>query len=236
MARQIKIWGHRGASGSAPENTLAAFRLAYEQGADGVELDVQLTKDGRVVVIHDEEVSRTSNGQGMVRDFTLAQLKQLNFNKDQSPPAEIPELAEVFSLLKHTGLVINVELKTGLFRYEGIEEKVLAEARAWGVEDRVVYSSFNHYSAQKIKALDARARTALLCGGGTYVTARSCLAIGAEALHVDLTGLRQEVTEDCRANGVKLRVWTANTAADFEAAARAEADTIITNYPALAPM
>lgn len=78
---KTKVWAHRGASAYAPENTLEAFLLAAEQGADGVELDVQLTKDGEMVVVHDEEIDRVSDGSGFVKDYTLAELKNLNFNK-----------------------------------------------------------------------------------------------------------------------------------------------------------
>lgn len=78
---KTKVWAHRGASAYAPENTLEAFLLAAEHGADGVELDVQLTKDGEMVVVHDEEIDRVSDGSGFVKDYTLAELKALNFNK-----------------------------------------------------------------------------------------------------------------------------------------------------------
>ena len=76
-----KIWAHRGASGYAPENTMEAFRLADEMKADGIELDVQLTKDGEVIVLHDEKIDRVSNGRGYARDYTLAELKKFRFSK-----------------------------------------------------------------------------------------------------------------------------------------------------------
>ena len=78
---KIKIWAHRGASGYAPENTMEAYILAHQYGADGIELDVQLSRDGEIVVIHDEKVDRTSNGKGLVRDFTLKQLRSFNYNR-----------------------------------------------------------------------------------------------------------------------------------------------------------
>jgi len=109
----LKVWAHRGASGYAPENTLPAFALAVEQGADGVELDIQLTKDGQIVVIHDETIDRVSNGSGWVKDYTLSQLKKFNFNKTfpEYGFVTIPTLEEVYDLLKDTGLTVNVELK-----------------------------------------------------------------------------------------------------------------------------
>ena len=78
---KTQVWAHRGASAYAPENTLEAFRLAAEMGADGVELDVQLSRDGELVVAHDETIDRVSNGTGYIKDYTLAQLKKLSFNR-----------------------------------------------------------------------------------------------------------------------------------------------------------
>ena len=89
---KVKIFAHRGASAYAPENTLEAFRLAMEQGADGIELDVQMTKDGELVVIHDETIDRVSNGNGAVRDYTLEELKQFSVSNhfEQYPDVKIP--------------------------------------------------------------------------------------------------------------------------------------------------
>ena len=115
------IWAHRGASGHAPENTLEAFQKAIDMKADGVELDIQLTKDGEIVVCHDETIDRTSNGIGSVKDYTLAELKKFNFNKThpEYAHASIPTMKEVFELIKPSPLTINIELKTGQYDYDG---------------------------------------------------------------------------------------------------------------------
>ena len=122
------IWAHRGASGTMPENTLESFKKAAELGADGVELDIQLTKDDEIVVIHDEKIDRTSDGKGWVKDYTLEELRGFNYNrtKPEYEHADIPTMREVFELLKPTDLFINIEIKTGVFFYEKIEEKILA--------------------------------------------------------------------------------------------------------------
>ena len=116
----MNVWAHRGASGYAPENTLEAFQLAIEQKADGVELDVQLSKDGVLVVIHDESLDRVSDGRGYVKDYTLQELKSFNFNKmhPEYGIVRIPTLEEVYALLKNTGLTINTELKNKLLIVE----------------------------------------------------------------------------------------------------------------------
>ena len=121
------VWGHRGASGYAPENTMTAFEKAVELGADGIELDVQLTKDGELVVIHDETIDRVSYGSGWVKDFTYAKLIKHNFNRTHTEyeHAQIPTLEEVYALIKPTDLTINVEIKTGVVLYPEIEGRVL---------------------------------------------------------------------------------------------------------------
>ena len=136
------IYGHRGASGYAPENTLEAFRLSMEMGADGFELDVHMSADGELVVIHDETVNRTTNGTGFVKDLTLAQLKALDAcnGMTQYRGVKIPTLGEVFDLIRDTHHIVNVEVKTDECFYPRIEEKCLALAREKGVEERVIYS------------------------------------------------------------------------------------------------
>ena len=114
------VWGHRGASGYAPENTLPAFKMAADMGADGVELDIQLTSDGEIVVCHDETIDRTSNGAGWLKDFTFKELRRLDFSNGNAAyeGVKIPTMEEVFDLLQPTGLVINIELKTGIIFYD----------------------------------------------------------------------------------------------------------------------
>lgn len=168
-ARKTKIWAHRGASGFAPENTLPAFEVAKALDVDGIELDVQMTKDGELVVIHDEQIDRTSDGKGWVKDYTLAELRQFDFGKlkPQYGFVSIPTLREVYELFQDTDYVVNVELKTSVVAYDGngvtecaaggntacggregrrvtdrrcIEEKVNELTVEMGMEDRVIYS------------------------------------------------------------------------------------------------
>jgi glycerophosphoryl diester phosphodiesterase len=229
----MKIWGHRGAYSSAPENTLVAFQLAAQMGADGVELDIQLTKDGEIVVIHDETVDRTSNGQGWVKDFTLSEIKKLNFNKrgiTKPLHMEVPTLAEVLELLSPTGLTINIELKTGVIYYEDIESRALKLTEKYDMSGRIVWSSFNHYSVQKIKQLEPSSKTALLCGGEIWVTGEQCEKVGVEALHPSVHMLRHpSLAEDCHKRGVLIRPWTVNSEDDLLLARDLGVDTVIVN-------
>lgn len=185
---EVKIWAHRGCSMAYPENTLLAFKKAAEiTGITGVELDVQKTRDGKLVVIHDERVDRTTDACGRVCDFSLEEIQELHITgSGQSQTyvlsdadrdfmgvvAEkaivIPTLEEVFDLLspycKETGLQINIELKNGKIAYEGMEQEVIDLVHTYGLADHVVYSSFNCRSLAEVQRLDPQAKVAILAG------------------------------------------------------------------------
>ena len=228
------IWGHRGASGHAPENTLPAFRMAADMGADGVELDVQETKDGVLVVCHDETVDRTSNGAGWVKDFTFEEIRKLDFSGGNAAyeGVKIPSMEEVLDLLAPTGLTINIELKTGIVFYDRIEEKILQLVRNKNWEDRVIYSSFNHYSVRRIKELDPAAKAGLLYADGPIDMPGYGKRIGADALHPALYNLQYpDLMSDCRRYGLAVNVWTVNTAQDLQLCRDLGVNAVITNYP-----
>ena len=197
---KTKVWAHRGASGYAPENTLDAFRKAVEMGADGIELDVQMTKDGELVVIHDETINRVSNGKGWVKDYTYEELKKFNFNKThlEYTKEEIPTLEQVYLLIKPTNLTINVEIKTGIVFYPGIEERVLELTERLGMKERVIYSSFNHYTIRKIKELDPQAKTGMLYEDGII----DAVDYACEKYHVR-NGKELEYIWECYMDAVK---------------------------------
>ena len=232
-----KIYAHRGASGYAPENTLEAFKLAIKQGAEGIELDVQLTKDGEVVVIHDETIDRVSNKTGFVKDYTLTELKEFSFdnNIEGYKNTKIPTLKEVLELLKPTNLMLNIELKTSIIWYENIEEKVLKLVYDADMKDRVIYSSFNHYSIKKIKNLDEKANTALLFGDVILYTVNYIKNANIPAIHPPVYQLKMDNFLDEYINsGLDIRVWTVNNPDDMQSLINKNIDAIITNYPDIA--
>ena len=207
------VWAHRGASGYLPENTLMAFQEAVDMGADGIELDVQLTKDDEIVVIHDEWIDRTSNGKGWVKDYTLEELRGFNYNKTKPEVehADIPTMREVFELIKPTNLVINIELKTGVVFYKELEEKIMALTKEYGMEDRVIYSSFNHATIVKIHQLDPTAKVGFLYADGTLDMPEYGKKHGVNALHPALYNLQYlGYMEACKANGLEVNTWTVN--------------------------
>ena len=237
MSTKPLVWAHRGASGYAPENTLAAFQKAVDLGADGVELDIQLTKDDQIVVIHDETIDRTSDGKGWVKDYTLEELRAFNYNrtKPEYKHADIPTMREVFELLKPTGLFINIEIKTGMVFYEKIEEKILALAKEMGMEDRVCYSSCNHYTVTRIHELKPDAEVGFLYADGPIDMPSYGVKHGVNALHPALYNLQYDgFVKECKEKGLKLNVWTVNERPYMEMCCQYGVDAIITNYPDIA--
>jgi len=232
------IQAHRGASVFHPENTLEAFSLAVEQGADGIELDVQLSKDGEIVVAHDSRLERVSNGTGFIKDRTLEELKALNFDRSYfcNKTYRIPLLSEVFSLLKPTGLTVNIELKTTEHLYPKLPEKLLALAKEYAMEERVVYSSFNHYSLKQIKSLDPKAKIGVLYELGMVDPWVYANHLGADAIHPNycVIAALPETVECCHEHGVMVNVWTVDELETIKLMLKYGVDGIITNRPDIA--
>jgi len=229
------IQAHRGASACCPENTLEAFAAAIEQGADGIELDVHLTKDGEIVVAHDARLERVSNGTGHINDHTLEELKSLDFGKllSNGPVCRIPTLSEVFSLVKPSGLFVNVELKTTERQYPDLPAKLLALAGEYAMGERVIYSSFNHYSLKEIKTRDPKARIGLLYELGMVDPWVYANYVGADAIHPHyfVIAALPETVGRCHEHGVKVNVWTVDESDAVKLMLKCAVDGIITNKP-----
>ena len=235
---KTEVFAHRGASGYAPENTLEAFLLAIEQGADGIELDVQLSKDGVPVVIHDETVDRVTGQSGFVKDFTLQELKEMVVLRERFAKyrdARIPTLREVLYAVRPSGIAVNIELKTGIYWYPEIEKKVAAIVEETGMKDRVIYSSFNHYSVQKLKSIVPDAETAYLFSDVILRVDDYAAKSGVDGLHPAVYHVKMaEFLSEYLASGLKTRVWTVNERADMKMLIDAGVTAVITNYPDIA--
>lgn len=208
-ASGVRIWAHRGCSYAFPENTLPAFRAACEvPGITGIELDVQLSKDGQVVIFHDEKVDRLMDAEGYIRDYSLKELREMRF-KDwedaghgtggrQPEDICIPTLEDVLRLVKpysaDKNIKINIELKNSVVQYLGMEEKVLALVKQYGMEAYIVYSSFNPESLRRLKSLDPSVETGILQTEG-----KKCLELmgqcGADALHPHVDGMQEDFAD-----------------------------------------
>ena len=199
--RNIRIWAHRGCSMAYPENTLPAFEAAAKlTNVTGIELDVQLSKDGEIVVFHDESVSRVTDGDGRIADLTLQELRELRFKHDNSQTF-IPTLREVLERLKpycvQRGLLINIELKTGVIHYRDIEKMTVSLVKDLGMQDYIVYSSFWPESLRLIKQYDPNSETGMLAG---YLS--DCIngarEVNADALHPWIGAIDCNVPEEMR--------------------------------------
>jgi len=229
------IHAHRGASAYRPENTLEAFSLAIEQKADCIELDVHLTKDDKIVVAHDELLDRVSNGTGHINDHTLDELKSLDFGKSipGSPVCRIPLLSEVFSLVYPTNLSLNIELKTTDRLYSALPEKLIALAEEYAMGERVIYSSFNHYSLRQMKEIDPSAKIGLLYQMGMVDPWVYAGYVRAEAIHPHyfIVASLPETVARCHENGIKVNVWTVDDKGAVLLMLECGVDGIITNRP-----
>lgn len=237
-----KIYGHRGAKGDYPENTLLAFKKALEAGAKGIELDVHVTKDGELVVHHDATLNRTTTGTGYIRDYTLVQLKELSagakfadFEKYEESwdKEKIPTLKETLELLASYGAELNIELKTYEIEYPNIEEKLLKEVKEANYPKDVVYSSFHFPTLIRLQKLDSTAKIAFLTEMPVPFPLDYIETFGLEALHIDV---KTVVAHQAHFRPVadKLRVWTVNDEKDMRTLLDMEVNAIITDCPDLA--
>lgn len=234
---KTQIWAHRGASAYAPENTLEAFSLANEMHADGIELDVHLSRDGQLIVAHDDTVDRCSNGSGKIHDFTLAQLRELDFsnNKPNYKDVRVPTLAQVYELVKPTNMVINVEIKSGTVLYDGIEQALATLTKDMDMEERVFYSSFNHYSLMQLKALNPAAPIAPLYSSAMYEPWHYARQMGAQAIHPYYPSLQAPgLVAGCKEAGVLINPWTVDGEKEIAWLLSLGVNAIITNVPDVA--
>ncbi|MFS0863410.1 glycerophosphodiester phosphodiesterase [Fredinandcohnia sp. 179-A 10B2 NHS] len=231
---ETKIFGHRGSAGTHPENTMISFKEAARVGADGIELDVQMTKDGVLVVIHDETVNRTTNGKGWVKDFLFKDLKKLDAShkfKEKVGFCGIPTLEEVFDWVSTQKIKVNVELKTGLVPYKGIEEKTVDMIRNFKLDDRIILSSFNHYSMVTCRQLTSSIDIAILFMEGIYEPWVYAKRIGANSLHPYHPVAKKEMIEEAQKNGFPVRPFTVNDEKKLLQFAENGVSALITDFP-----
>jgi len=226
-----KIWAHRGSRTRAPENTLAAFDLSVEEGADGIELDVHLTSDGHLVVRHDAEVVLPEGEVARIGGLTLEDLRHVDVGGVWGFHG-VPTLEEVYDLLAPTGVELNVEAKSADAYYEGIEDALIATRDASGMADRVVFSSFNHYTLRNLRQRDPEARVAALYGDGLVDPWRYLKGAGFDEVHPFYPNLLiPGAIEGLLDAGIAVRPWTVNEMDLWIRFIEAGIDGIITDLP-----
>ncbi len=231
------IWAHRGASGYAPENTLPAFKLAYLQKADGIELDIHMTKDGHLVVAHDETIERCSNGTGRIVDKTLKELLKYDFSNHMPDyhNTKIPTLEEVLHEAKGTGMTVNIEIKSVVIENNSIEEKAINMVHKLGMNKRVIFSSFNHFSLQILKKIDNTIPIGLLYAEGMVDPHVYAKHLGAQAIHPFYYNLAApELMKKCSESGILVNPWTVDSEEHLGWMFKEGVNAVITNYPDVA--
>ena len=231
MAKNI---AHRGFSGKYPENTMLAFEKALEVGAEGIEFDVHLSKDGELVIIHDELLDRTTNGTGLVAEHTLAQLRELDASAGFAGVYgvnPIPTLEEYFQLIRGKEILTNIEIKTGVIWYPGIEEKVLEMIDRYDRRGDTLISSFNHFSILRMKELAPDLPCGFLEESRIIGPAAYCVKHGVECWHPLCYDMTEDVVRELKEAGIRINAWTVNRREDMEDMLRKGIDGVITNFP-----
>ena len=240
VKKMTKIYGHRGSKGEYPENTLLGFQKAIDMGVEGLEIDVHLTKDGELVVIHDETLHRTTDGEGRVKDHTLAEMKQLSVGNQFKhlekyeaswDKEKVPTLQEVLRLLDGTDVELNIELKTTIYTYPGIEEKLLQVVETYASKRKIVYSSFHFPTLMRIKRLDENAEIAWLLQQPIPQILDYISTFQLEALHLDKNLVLDMQSEFPPSLAAITRVWTVNLKEEMERLFQLGVEAIITDYP-----
>lgn len=230
----IKNIAHRGFSGQYPENTLLAFQKALEAEADGNEFDVHLTKDGVPVIHHDENLKRTTNGTGLIGEYTFDELRRLDAAARYNgsfPVQRIPSLREYFEMVTGTKVLSNIELKTGIFHYPEIEKRVLELIDEFNCREEVIVSSFNHYSIQIFKKLAPDVQIGVLEESWLIDPGGYAKSLSAEWYHPEFHALTDETLQNLRAHQIRINTWTINDQEDMRKAIEMKLDGVITNHP-----
>jgi len=227
----ILVCAHRGASGYAPENTMKAYRLAHKLGAHACENDVHLTADGQLVVVHDFQIDRVSNGNGTVEKMTLKELKKLDFGDGE----KIPTLDECLSFFDASGMKLNIEIKSMDAVYDVALVKGIGDCvRKHGLAPQIIISSFFHQSLCDMKALYPELDTAVLHGEELKNAGAYAAAIGAKYDHPYFKCVDEAYMKECKAHGIEVNPWTVNEEADMRRMAALGCNMLITNYPDVA--
>lgn len=230
-----QIMAHRGSKGTHPENTLAAFKEAVTVGADGIELDVHLTKDQQLVVIHDETIDRTTNGEGVVQELTLNEIQKYDAGSwfaSEFAQEKVPSLKEVLLLLHQLDYpgTLNIELKTDQINYPDIEKKLaeLMQSESWSFS--YLYSSFNFDSLAQVNQFDPDHEKALIMYKSAERVQQAIEAPFIQALHPYI-GWMKEFPESVGETDKCFRPWTVNEPEDIQYALKQNYGAIITDYP-----
>lgn len=229
-----KIFAHRGASMYAPENTMSAFHLAYELGAEGIETDVHLTKDQIPVLIHDETIDRTTDGSGYIKDYTFNQLKNLNAGlwfSHQYDGAQIISLEEFLIWSKPKPLYLNIELKNNKIEYNHLETIVYEMLQYYQLLDRTIISTFNVKSLRLMKQYHLKVQSALLTSRRPKNLIQKAISLGVNSIHIKYSSLRTTLVKHAHRENISIRVYTVNKPIQMMRCFAQRCDGLFTDVP-----
>jgi glycerophosphoryl diester phosphodiesterase len=228
-----RVFGHRGAMGYAPENTFASFERAVALGVDAIEIDVHLTADGEVVVIHDPALDRTTDGEGMVGEKTLAELETLDAGAHFAPEfagQRIPTLGEMLAWARGK-CVVDVEIKGGPWPYPGIEERVVDLIRRHGMVDQTIVISFEHPTVARVKALAPEIAAGTLWNCRPMDPVAVAQAAGANAIMPMWPFCDADTVERAHAAGLSVHPWATSEPPVIDYLIGLGVDSICSNHP-----
>ncbi|MBN6186111.1 glycerophosphodiester phosphodiesterase [Aneurinibacillus sp. BA2021] len=237
MNNMFLIYAHRGSSIVCPENTLTAFSRAVQDGANGIELDVQLTKDRHVVVFHDWTLQRITGQKGMISDYTLQQLKAMDvgvWKHTKFKGVRIPTLDEVLTRFSGKNIVINIELKNFFAMRNGLEQQVMALISRHHMADRTVISTFNPFSLELLRKNGCPCDIAFLYFGRLREPWKYAKEYACTYLHPPVQEMNRELLVSCRNEGLKVVPYQVDTLREIKKMIDFGTDGIITPRPALA--
>ncbi len=231
----MKIYAHRGASGYAPENTMQAFELARDMGADGIELDVHYTKDGKLAVMHDFTLERTTELNGFIFEKNYDELADARCRMPGGKPGDegIPLLEDVLKFVSKNSLGVYIELKAGSILYKGIEADVIEQMKRAKLEyEQVLFASFDHEAAKRIKVEDKHCLTGLLTSCRLYEAEKYIKNVPADEYCADFFTLDPAYGAELKYNDIKVNCYTPNTLWDYQFVKNLDCiDKMVTNYP-----
>jgi glycerophosphoryl diester phosphodiesterase len=232
-----RVWvvGHRGAMGHVPENTMLSFERALELGADWIELDVHLSRDGELAVIHDETLDRTTNGNGLVKDYSMAELRELDagawFGAEYAGQ-RVPSLNDVLVWARARDVVVDIEIKNAPIYYSGIEAAVVRCLEQHAMSEQAIVISFDHASVKRVKELDERVATGVLYAGrpvdGGVGLAQ---AANADAVLPHWAYVTRQDVDAAHAAGIAVAPWVSSDPSVLQNLIQLGVDAIGTNHP-----
>jgi glycerophosphoryl diester phosphodiesterase len=218
----VKVLGHRGCAGIEPENTMRAFKRAMDLGVDFIELDVRKSRDKKLVVIHDDKVDRTTNGNGSVRDLTFEEIRKLDAGKGE----KIPSLEEAIDLLKKGKQRIAIEIKE-----PDTLDEILKIVMEEGLSSKVIIVSFWHNVLTRIKEIEPEIKTGAIFVGRPVDAVSLAKAAQSELLCLKHKFIDEEVVVECHENDIEVNAWVVNEIEDIRRVMELGVDIISSDYP-----